>query len=283
MAAILAHAGRGDEAIGGADSHVFRCEAGGMAVLGGVVPCPVPTDRHGGMDPAQVEASFRPDDPHLPTTRLILVENSYAARNGYPLAEAYLASIEGVARKRNLPVHMDGARLFNAAVALGIEAWSLTRHVDTVTFCLSKGLCAPVGSVLCGSREFIHRARRIRKLLGGGMRQAGVIAAAGLVALDEMVNRLAEDHANAARLAGGLAKIPGIVVDPATVHTNVVFFDVDPELSLGPGDVVTRLRDEFDILVNAEGGPRTLRALTHHDVGPEDVKALLEALTSILA
>ena len=282
LVAILSHAGRGDEAIGGADSHVFLGEAGGMAVLGGVVPCPLPTGADGRMDPARVEASVRPDDPHLPTTRLVLVENSYAARNGYPLPPDYFASIAGVARKHGLAVHLDGARLFHAAVALAVESAELARHADTVSFCLSKGLCAPVGSVLCGPREFIHRARRVRKLVGGGMRQAGVLAAAGLVALDQMVDRLAEDHADARTLAEGLAEIPEIQVDPASVRTNMVFFDLTPEVPLGPQEVVARLREEFGIWLNAEGGARTLRAVTHYYVGPAEVRALLKALAEVL-
>jgi threonine aldolase len=283
LVAILAHAGRGDEAIGGADGHWFRWEAGAMAALGGVVPCPLPTDRYGRMDPEAVAGVFRPDDPHLPTTRLILLENTYGSRSGYPLREEYLASITAVAAKRFLPVHMDGARLFNAAVALNVDAWRLARHADSVTFCLSKGLSAPVGSVLCGSAAFVRRARRVRKLVGGGMRQAGILAAAGLVALEQMVDRLAEDHANAAKLAAGLARIAGVILDPAAVHTNIVMFDLAPEVPLSPADVSRRLREEFGILVSPEGRPRTVRAVTHRQVGVKEVGLLVEAVASVLA
>ena len=219
LAAVLAHAGRGDEAILGEDSHVFCWEAGGMAALGGVMPHPLPTDAIGRLDPGAVEGAMRWDDPHLPRSRLVLVENSYGAKHGYPLPPAYFAEIAAVARQNGLAVHMDGARLFNAAVAQNIDAAELTRHVDSVTFCLSKGLCAPVGSVLCGSADFIYRARRARKSLGGGMRQAGVLAAAGLVALNEMIDRLADDHAHARRLAEGLARLPGVRVNVDMVRT----------------------------------------------------------------
>jgi threonine aldolase len=236
LAAVLAHAGRGDEAILGDDSHVFCWEAGGMAALGGVMPRPLPTDAMGRMDPGAVEDAVREDDPHVPHSRLVLVENSYGAKHGYPLPPEYLASIAAVARRHGLALHMDGARLFNAAVAQNVDAAALTHHVDSVTFCLSKGLCAPVGSVLCGSADFIYRARRARKILGGGMRQAGILAAAGLIALNEMIERLADDHAHARLLAEGLARLPGVRVDVDKVRTNMVFFDLTDDVPLSSED-----------------------------------------------
>jgi threonine aldolase len=280
LAAILTHANRGDEAIVGRDAHTISWEAGGMAVLGGIVPQTLPTDALGRMDLAQLEAVIRPDDPHVPRSRLILVENSYGARAGAAIPPEYFAGVAAIARRHGLKVHLDGARLFNAAVALGVAAEAITQHVDSVTFCLSKGLCAPVGSVLCGSREFIHGARRARKLLGGGMRQAGVLAAAGLVALDEMIDRLAEDHANACLLAEGLAAIHGVVIDLATVQTNMIFFELGEEVALSGDDMMNRLQAD-NIWLDGRGG-RRFRAVTHYWIGREEIALLVDRLRAAL-
>lgn len=280
-AAILTHAGRGDEAIVGQDGHTFCWEAGGMATLGGIVPRPLPTDDLGRMNLTEVEAAVRDDDPHLPRSRLILLENSYGAKDGAPIPPAYFAGIQTVAQRHGLVTHLDGARLFNAAVALRLDAREITRHVDSVSFCLSKGLCAPVGSVLCGSAAFIHQARRVRKVLGGGMRQAGVLAAAGLVALEQMVDRLAEDHTHAQLLAQGLATIPGIHVRPERVKTNIVFFDLTDDVPLSAEQVVTRLRETAGVWLGADG-PRRFRAVTHYWVGRPEVERLLDGLRQVL-
>jgi threonine aldolase len=282
LAAVLSHAGRGDEAILGADCHVFSWEAGSMAALGGVIPYPLPTDRFGRMAPEAVEEAVREDDPHLPRTRLVLVENSYGAKHGYPLPPAYFADIERVARRHGLALHMDGARLFNAAVAQNIDAAEITRHVDSVTFCLSKGLCAPVGSVLCGPADFIHQARRMRKALGGGMRQAGVLAAAGLIALNEMVERLADDHAHARMLAEGLSRIPGVRVEVDMVCTNMVFFDLSDDVPLSAEQIAERLRETANVWVGTNG-PRGFRAVSHYWIGDGEVRVFLGALETILA
>lgn len=284
LVAILAHAQRGDEAMVGQDGHSYVWEAGGMATLGGIVPHPLPTDEHGAIDPDIIEASIRPDDPHLPRSRLVLLENSYGARSGYPLPPAYFSSIEQVARRHDLVVHLDGARLFNAAVALAVAPAELTAAVDSVTFCLSKGLCAPVGSVLCGSKAFIHAARRARKAVGGGMRQAGILGAAGLVALEEMVERLAEDHERARALADGLAAVPGLRLSPSEVRTNIVFFDLEPGIDLSPEELILRLQAEKSVWIDAylPNGPRTLRVVTHHDVGDNDVEICLDAIRRIV-
>jgi len=281
LAAILCHAERGDEAILGYESHVFQWEAGGMAALGGIMPHPLPTDSEGRMDPTEVEAAVRGDDPHLPRSRLLLVENSFGGRAGAPLPPEYFARLREIADRHSLAVHLDGARLFNAAVALGVEPHELTREVDSATFCLSKGLCAPVGSVLCGNRDFVDRARRVRKSLGGGMRQAGVLAAAGLVALEKMTARLADDHAHASMLAEGLTGIAGIRVDPATVKTNIVHFELTAEVGLRPEELERRLLEEHGIGVGLYP-PDLLRAATHYWVGPDEVGALLDALRKIL-
>jgi len=282
LVAVLAHAGRGDEAILGADCHIISWEAGSIAALGGVVPRPLPTDSFGRLDPAAVAGAVREDDPHLPQSRLVLVENSYGAKHGYPLPPAYFADIAAVARANRLAVHMDGARLFNAAVAQNIAAAEITRHVDSVTFCLSKGLCAPVGSVLCGSTAFIHRARRMRKALGGGMRQAGVLAAAGIVALNEMIERLGDDHANARRLAEGLARLPGVRVDVDRVRTNMVFFELADDVPLAAEEVADRLRETAGVWVGTNG-PRGFRAVTHYWIDADDVRVFLSGLDDVLA
>lgn len=280
LVGILSHANRGDEAIVGQDAHTFLWEAGGMAVLGGIVPHPLPTDASGRMDLADVQAAIRSDNPHLPHSRLILVENSYGDRGGYPISPDYFAAINAIARQHGLVIHMDGARLFNAAVALGVDASQITKHVDSVSFCLSKGLCAPVGSVLCGTADFIHQARRIRKVVGGGMRQAGVLAAAGIVALNEMIDRLGEDHAHAQRLAQGLAQIPGIVIDPESVKTNIVFFALADEVPQNSQDVVDALQRE-NIWIGGSGA-RRFRAVTHYWVGTAEVERLLAVLRHVL-
>ncbi|MFZ1398688.1 MAG: low-specificity L-threonine aldolase [Candidatus Promineifilaceae bacterium] len=281
LTAILAHGRRGDGAIVGEDSHTFRAEAGGMAVLGGIVPNPLPTDVYGRMDLAAVQNAIYPDDPHFPNNRLILVENSYGAKGGYPIEPAYFQQIRQIADKNGMIVHMDGARIFNAAVALNLDPREITQHVDSVTFCLSKGLCAPMGSVLCGTAEFIAQARRARKLVGGAMRQAGVMAAAGIVALTEMVERLADDHAHAKTLANGLAQIPGLIVQPELVKTNMFFFALDEAAPVTPAEFVQRLRDEANIWLSG-GYSRTFRAVTHYWIQEADVALFVQTARAIL-
>ncbi|MFQ5720470.1 MAG: low-specificity L-threonine aldolase [Acidobacteriota bacterium] len=285
LVAILSHARRGDEAIVGIDGHSYVWEAGGMATLGGIVPHPLPTAIDGRLAVEDIEASIRPDDPHLPRSRLLLLENSYGARNGAPLPADYFRSLATVAARHHLRTHLDGARLFNAAIALQVEPASLAADVDSVSFCLSKGLCAPVGSVLCGSAPFIHEARRQRKAVGGGMRQAGVLAAAGLVALDRMVDRLADDHRRARVLAESLASLPGIRLVLETVRTNIVFFDLSPDLDLEPRVLIERLEQDDGVLIDTylPNGPRTLRAVTHHGIDDEAVKRFLRATGRILS
>lgn len=281
LTAALTHAGRGEEMIVGRDSHVMLWEAGSVAALGGIVPLTLPTDAIGRMDLADVAAAVRPLDDHLPRTRLIHVENSYGDKHGYPIPPAYFEGIAAIARQHDLRVHMDGARLFNAAVALGVPAREVTQHVDSVSFCLSKGLCAPVGSLLCGSADFIAAARRTRKALGGGLRQVGILAAAGIVALEEMVERLADDHRHACLLAEGLAHLEGVRIDPGMVRTNLVFFDLDEDVELTPTEVIDALRMEANILLG-DHGERGFRAVTHYWVGETDVELLLAQLARIL-
>lgn len=222
LAAVMSHCGRGDEMIVGQMAHTYRWEAGGAAVLASVQPQPIEHQPDGTLALADIEAAIKPDDPHFARTRLLCLENTLGGR---VLPMGYMAEATALARRHGLATHLDGARLFNAAVALKVPAADIARHFDSISVCFSKGLGAPVGSALCGSREVIERARRVRKMLGGGMRQVGVLAAAALYALEHHVERLAEDHAMARRLADGLLGIPGLVVEPP--ETNMVFVDVD--------------------------------------------------------
>ncbi len=222
----LSHCGRGDETILGDQSHVFFYEQGGASALGGIHPRTLANEPDGTIALEKIEAAIRPDDVHFPISRLVILENTHNRCSGTPLKPAYTTAVGRLVKRHGLKLHIDGARIFNAAVALGVNVAELAAPADSVTFCLSKGLAAPVGSVVCGDEAFIARVRRMRKSVGGGMRQAGIIAAAGIVALTEMVDRLAEDHANARALAVGLAEIPGLLIDPDAVATNIVYFRV---------------------------------------------------------
>ncbi|NIM02191.1 MAG: threonine aldolase [Acidobacteria bacterium] len=282
LVALLGHARRGDEAILGYESHIFQWEVGGMASIGGILPHTLPTDAMGRMDPAAVDAAVRDTtDHHYGHSRLLLVENTFGGRGGVPLPAEYFSALRRIADKHSLAMHMDGARLFNAAVALGVEARELVADVDTVTFCLSKGLCAPVGSILCGPTEFIEEARRTRKSLGGGMRQAGILAAAGLVAMNSMIDRLADDHAHARLLAQQLAEIDGVNVKPKTVQTNIVFFELEGSKGISRERLCARLDKEYEIGLDTYP-PNFLRAVTHYWVGEKEVGALVEAVAEII-
>jgi threonine aldolase len=278
LVALLTHCRRGEEVILGDQAHTFFYEAGGSAAVGGIHPRQLRNQPDGTMDPAEVESAIRDDNIHFPRTRLIALENTHNRCDGAPLSPDYMAQIVNVATRHGLKVHLDGARIFNAAIALGVNPQTLTRDVDSVTFCLSKGLSAPVGSVLCGSREFIAEARRNRKVLGGGMRQAGVIAAAGIIALEQMVDRLAEDHANARRLADGLADLPGIQIDPARVRSNILYFELE-HARVKPAGLAGILRTE-EILIIADN-PH-IRLVTHYGITVEDIDQVLKAFTRIL-
>jgi threonine aldolase len=283
LVGVLTHAGRGDEIIVGRDNHVLLWEAGSIAALGGIFPHVLPTDRYGRLDLDEVATAVSDKfNDHLPHTRLIHVENSYGAKGGYPLPPAYFAEIRKIADKHNLAVHMDGARLFNAAAALNIDARELTQHVDSVTFCLSKGLCAPVGSVICGSSDFIQRARRTRKALGGGMRQAGILAAAGIVALNEMVERLADDHAHARIIANSLAEMPGVTIAKESVCTNMLFFELTNEATCSPQELVSQLRQRANIWIGGYDSTG-FRVVTHYWIGLPEVELFTKTMHDILS
>lgn len=282
LTALLAHCRRGDEVILGDRSHSFNSEQGGMAALGGLMPHALPNQPDGALRLEDIEDAIRGDDPHFAHTRLVCIENTQNMAGGAPLDVTYMRSVAALAKRHGLKFHIDGARIFNAATALGVPAADLTRDADSVTFCLSKGLSAPVGSVLCGSKEFIAGAFRARKQLGGAMRQVGVLAAAGIVALERMVDRLAEDHANARRLAEGLADTSGFSVDLDRVRTNMVYFDLAPEVRIGAEEVESRLAKRGVLLCAV--GPRRFRAVTHAWVAPEEIdRALLEFRTVLAA
>lgn len=279
LVSLLTHCGRGEEAIMGDRAHTFTSEQGGSSGMGGIHPRTVPNQPDGSLDLRQVEGAIRPDNEHYPRTRLICIENTQNNLGGHVLPPAYMHQVGALARKHNLKVHVDGARIFNAAVALDVDASALAHDADSLTFCLSKGLACPVGSVIVGSRAFIDEARRNRKILGGGMRQAGVFAAAGIVALGEMVERLDDDHRNAKRLAEGLANVPGIAIDPAAVETNILFFELIADRP-SPQQLAARLKEQ-GVLIGA-GASRRIRLVTHYGIEAEHVEHTLRAFETAM-
>jgi len=279
LVSLLAHCGRGEEIILGSFAHTFYFEQGGSAAVGGIHPRTLPNQPDGTLLLADIEGAIRTDNVHFPRTRLIVLENTHNLCGGYPLDIAYMQAVGDIARRHSLKIHVDGARFFNAAVALDVPAAELAADADSLSFCLSKGLGAPVGSVVCGSREFISEARRARKILGGGMRQAGVLAAAGIVALNEMVDRLADDHANARKLAEGLAQMPGVLVDPEQIRTNIVYFEVDRQ-DMTVEEVVKRLDESGARMLPV--GPGRIRAVTHYHISSEDIDYVLGVFAKVL-
>lgn len=281
LAAVLAHCNRGEETIMGDLAHTFIFEAGGVSALGGVVMHTLPNQQDGTLDLKSIRSAIRMDNPHFPISKLIILENTHNRCGGVPISVEYTKKVADIALENGMYLHLDGARIFNAAVKLGVSAAELVAPADSVTFCLSKGLCAPVGSVLCGSKDFIERANRIRKQLGGGMRQAGFIAAAGVVALQEMIDRLSEDHRRADLLAEGLKQIPGIsfYLNPP-IATNMVFMALDDEIPLDGVQVIERLK-EFGIKIGLVGA-RHFRLVTHYWISDDDVSFTLQKLKEIL-
>jgi len=274
---VAVNARRGEELIADADSHVFYYETAGAAAVCGVQIRPLRTEA-GLMSPQQIADAVRPrDDTHQPLTAAITFENTHNRHGGIVWPLETLRAASDTAREHGLRVHLDGARIFNAAIALNVEASEIAACADTVTFCLSKGLSCPIGSILCGSRESIDEAKRWRKRLGGGMRQVGVLAAAGLVALDTMVDRLAEDHANARTMAEGLAELPGITCDLERVQTNLVFFDL--EHMTAPAFVEECRRRG---LLSDWMGPKRMRFVTHYGISPDDVQSTLKICEEVL-
>jgi len=270
LCGLMSHCQRGDEYLVGQMAHTYRWEGGGAAVLGSIQPQPLPNQTDGTLALADIEAAIKPDDAHFARTRLLALENTWG---GQVLPLAYIEAATSLAHSRGLATHLDGARLFNAAVASGVPAREITRHFDSVSACFSKGLGTPAGSVLCGSRDLIARAHRWRKMAGGAMRQSGVLAAAALYALDHHVVRLAEDHANARRLAEGLQGLRGVSVAPP--QTNIVFVDIERHLADG---LVDRLREQGVLAT----GLYRLRLVTHLDVNAAQIDQATAALRSLL-
>lgn len=279
MASVLSHCGRGDEMILGDTAHIYMSEQGGTSALGGVHPRPIPTEPDGTLDLDLVQSSIRPDDEHYPRTRLLAIENTHNRAGGRCLPVEYMDAAGDVAHKNGLRLHVDGARLWNAAVALNVPPARLLQEADSASLCLSKGLGAPVGSIVVGDSEFVRRARRMRKILGGGTRQAGIIAAAGIVAITEMVERLADDHANARKLAQGLAELDGISVDPELIETDIVYFELCRE-DMTPEQLSAGLR-ESGVLLNPAFG-KFLRAVTNVGVSSDDIDRVLDAFALVL-
>ncbi|MGB7053975.1 MAG: low-specificity L-threonine aldolase [bacterium] len=278
LVCMLTHCKRGEEVILGNCSHMFLNECGSIATVGGIHPHTVTNQPDGTICLEDIESAIRGDNDHWPRTRTVCLENTHNRCFGAPLTAAYMASVRDLAKSRGLAIHLDGARIFNAAVALGVDVKEFARHVDSLSFCLSKGLAAPVGSVVCGTQEFIAEARRNRKVLGGGMRQAGIIAAPGIVALDKMIARLAEDHANARRLAEGIAEIPGLSIDLARVKTNILYFDILKEEMN-----VERIRAGLENrgIKALPTGPARFRMVTHYGIEAVDIDRTIAVLKEV--
>jgi threonine aldolase len=271
LVCLLSHCSRGDEAIVGSEAHVLHYEAAGVPALGSVQLRTVPNDDHGMLDLVAVEEAIRPDNEHFPRTGAICLENTHNRCGGGILAVDEMAQVATLAREYSIPVHLDGARIFNAATALGVPAADIAQHVDSVTFCFSKGLSAPVGSIVCGTEEFIVKARRARKQVGGAMRQVGVIAAPAIVALETMIDRLSEDHENAQLLAQGLSRLPGVGIDPETVRTNIVVVDV------ADGAAFQRRVRETGVRASMFGRKR-VRFVTHYGISRADIEEALDRI-----
>jgi threonine aldolase len=277
LVALLTHCGRGDEAIAGQLAHIVQAEVGSAAGLASVNIRQAANDTQGRIDLEEVRSLIRPREGYFPRTALICLENTHNYCNGSALPASYTAEVAAVAHEAGAALHIDGARIFNAACALETTPKELAKDAESVTFCLSKGLSAPMGSILCGSADFIARARKNRRMVGGGLRQVGIVAAAGIVALEEMVDRLADDHANARYLADGLASIPGVVVDPGVVQTNILFWHHDavdtPRLN-----AELRQRGVLSTMVHGR-----LRMLTHYGIERQDIDDALATIREVTA
>jgi len=287
LIASLLNCARGEELILGDKAHLFRNEAGNVSVVGGIHPHVLKNQPDGTLALDEIEAAVRAEDVHYPRTGAIALENTQNGCGGVAIPSAYFAAVRQIADRHGLKVHLDGARIFDAAVALDVPVTDFTQQVDTIMVCLSKSLCAPVGSMLASSGEAIYRARKIRKMLGGGMRQAGILAAAGIVALEQMVDRLAEDHANARRMAEGLQEIPGIhcpamPLPPGTVTTNMVYFKLDDEAPVTPRSLVEQMDETYQIKIE-NGSHGKFRLVPHYWVTAEDVETTLAAFRDILS
>jgi len=281
LLALLVHCQRGDEIIVGDKSHIYLNEAGGMAALGGLHPCPVPNQKDGTLALDDIRASIRTLDVHHPITKLVCIENTQNICGGVPLTVEYTQRVGELAKENGIAFHIDGARIFNAAVAQNVNVKDLVAPADSVMFCLSKGLASPVGSMLVGSEKFIARARHLRKMLGGGMRQVGILAAAGIISIEKMATRLGDDHKRAVKLAEGLRKIPGILVDDKSPYSNMVYFNITDDLPFDASQIAEKMKT-FGVLVDKESATR-FRLVTHYWVDDEGVDKTVDAFEKILS
>jgi threonine aldolase len=280
LLALLVHCQRGDEVIVGNQSHIYLNEAGGMAALGGIQACSLQNQKDGTLRLDDIRASIRTEDVHHPITRLICLENTQNICGGVPLTPEYTRQVAEIARQHGLALHIDGARIFNSAVAQNVSVQELVEPADSVMFCLSKGLASPIGSMLVGSRKFVARARHLRKMLGGGMRQVGVVAAAGIISLEKMVNRLAEDHIRARKLADGLRQVRGVVVDEGSPYSNMVYLNLADNVAIDSQQVCEKAR-VMGVLLDAEN-PRRFRLVTHYWIDDSGVEKTISAFREIL-
>lgn len=262
LLALLVHCQRGDEVIVGNKSHIYLNEAGGMSALGGIQPCPIQNQKDGTLALDEIITSIRSEDVHHPITRLICLENTQNICGGVPLTVEYTRQVGEIARKNNLSLHVDGARIFNSAIAQNVDVKELVAPADSVMFCLSKGLVSPVGSMLVGTEKFIARARHLRKMLGGGMRQVGVIAAAGIISIEKMTSRLSEDHTRAKELAVGLRQLDGIILDKSSPFTNMVYFTLAESIKMNAPQIAEKMK-ELGVLVDPDDW-RRFRLVTHY-------------------
>ena len=281
LLALLIHCQRGDEVIVGSRSHIYLNEAGGMSALGGMQPCPVPNQKDGTLALVDILASIRSEDVHHPITRLICLENTQNICGGVPLTVDYTRQVGELARENGLALHIDGARIFNSAVAQNVDVKDLVASADSVMFCLSKGLAAPIGSMLVGSEKFIARARHLRKMLGGGMRQVGVIAAAGLISIEKMTTRLGDDHFHAKKLADGLRQLEGIILDDGSPYTNMIYFTLADNIMLNAPQTAEKMKD-FGVLVDPDDW-RRFRLVTHYWIDDPAVEKTVSAFKKVLS
>jgi len=281
LIAVLAHCGRGDEAILGHLAHTFLYEGGGIAALGGVHPHTIPNQPDGTLLLEDILGAIRPDNPHQPVTRLVCLENTHNRCGGEAISAAYTAAVGALCDERSLALHLDGARIFDAEVALGVPAKELAAPVDSVTFCLSKGLCAPVGSVLCGSAAFVEKALRLRKMVGGGMRQAGIIAAAGIVAMTTMIDRLAEDHARARQLAKALGALPGITLEKDPPPTSMIYLRFEEDAPLDAVTFMGAMREEGITLSTLS--QHRMRMVVHYWIDDDALDRVIRAAEKVAA
>ena len=280
LIALLVHCQRGEEAIVGSLSHIYLNEAGGMAALGGIQPCPIQNQKDGTLALEGIRASVRTEDVHHPITRLICLENTQNICGGIPLTPSYTRQVGELAREAGLRLHVDGARIFNSAVVQNVSVRDLVDPADSVMFCLSKGLAAPVGSILAGSQKFINRARHIRKMLGGGMRQVGVLAAAGIISLEKMTKRLGDDHLRAKKLADGLRENAGVVLDPGSPYTNMIYFNLADQVKANAQTVAEKMKDH-GVLLDPDGN-RRFRLVTHYWIDDDAVEKAVHAFGQVL-